>query len=167
MRIVFATDGSAGATVAEDFLLALPLSCADQVILVTACNGDEREAFDVIAHSRWRFGARDIATTTAIRTGHAADVAQAVALEHGADLLVVGSRGRGELTGAVLGSVARSLAHDGVTPLLVVRSRRDAPRRVLLAIDGSSDARAAIDVLAQLPMPTAASVEILRAATHS
>ena len=164
MRIVFATDGSRGAAVAEDFLIALPLSCADAVILASAVGADEREAVALMSRSRARFAARTVPTAVVFRAGHAADVAEAVAFEHAADLVVIGSRGLGQWTGALLGSVARALARDGITPLLVVRSRRDAPRRVLLVIDGSTDALAAIDLLARLPLPSVATIGIARVA---
>ena len=164
MRIVFATDGSRGAAVAEDFLIALPLSCADAVIVTSAVGADEREADALLSCSRSRFASRDIPTTVALRSGHPADVAEAVAFEQAADLIVIGSRGLGQWTGALLGSVARALARDGITSLLVVRSRRDAPRRVLLAIDGSSDARAAVDLLGRMPLPSAVTIGITRVA---
>ena len=164
MRIVFATDGSRGAAVAEDFLIALPLSGADVVIVTSAVSAGEDEAGALVSRSRWRFASRGIPTTVALRGGHPAAVAEAVAFEHAADLVAIGSRGLGQWTGALLGSVARVLARDGITPLLVVRSRRDAPRRVLVAIDGSSDARAAIDLLCRLPLPSTATIAIARVA---
>ena len=164
MRIVFATDGSKGAAVAEDFLIALPLSRADTVIVASAVSASEHEAVENLSRARWRFASRNVPTAVAVRSGHAADVAEAVAFEHAADLVVIGSRGLGPLRGALLGSVARALARDGIMPLLVVRSRRDAPRRVLLAIDGSSDARAAIELLARLPLPGEATIGIARVA---
>lgn len=165
MRIVFATDGSRGAAVAEDFLLALPLSRADEVIIASAVGGSQREAFALVSRARWRFTSSNVPTTTAVRSGNAADVAEGVAFEHAADLVAIGSRGLGQWSGALLGSVARGLARDGIMPLLVVRSRRDAPRRVLLAIDGSSDARAAIELLARLPLPGTATLGIARVAS--
>lgn len=44
-----------------------------------------------------------------------------VAQEEGMDVVVVGSRGLGEITGLVLGSVSNRIVHRCVTPVLVVR----------------------------------------------
>lgn len=162
MRILFATDGSRGASIAEDFLLSLPLSCADEVTVVTSPTVSERESFALLARCRWRFAARDVPTTTAMRSGPPAEVAEAVAIERASELIVVGSRGLGQWSGTLMGSVARTLAREALTPVLVVRARRDAPRRVLVAIDGSADARAAVDLLAHLPLPMAARLSLLR-----
>jgi nucleotide-binding universal stress UspA family protein len=43
----------------------------------------------------------------------------------GADLLVVGSRGRGGLTSALLGSVSQNCAHHATCPVLIIRARKD------------------------------------------
>jgi len=42
-----------------------------------------------------------------------------------ADLLVVGSRGRGGFTSALLGSVSQNCAHHATCPLLIIRATRD------------------------------------------
>jgi nucleotide-binding universal stress UspA family protein len=169
MRILFATDGSRGAAVAEDFLLALPLSCDDDITVVTVPSGSETEAHDVISKCRWRLAQHGVGVTTLlVRHGSPADIIDSVALERAAELIVIGSRGLGTLAGAVLGSMARTLARSAPVPVLVVRSRREAPRHVLLAVDDSTDGRAAVDELVKLPMPSAAGitlVHILAAAT--
>jgi nucleotide-binding universal stress UspA family protein len=57
-----------------------------------------------------------------VRTG-SQDVAKLVekaADEVGADLIVVGTHGRGAIAGTVMGSVARGLCHTSHRPLLVV-----------------------------------------------
>ena len=158
---MFATDGSRGALAAEDFLAALPLSSADELTIVTSPTGSESLADTVLAECRWRFVQRAVPTTTIIRAGAAAEVAEAVAIERAAELVVVGSRGLGAVRGALLGSVARALARNTSVPVLVVRARREAPRQVLLAVDGSTEGRAAIDLVAHLPLPPAAPITLV------
>lgn len=162
MRILFATDGSRGAAVAEDFLLALPLSCADEITVVTVPSGSETEAHEVVSKCRWRLAQHAVpATTLLVRHGSPAPIIDSVALERASELIVIGSRGLGTLAGVVLGSMARALARSAPVPVLVVRSRREAPRHVLLAFDDSTDGRAAVDALVKLPVPTGARITLL------
>ena len=53
--------------------------------------------------------------------GHAAREIVEDAKEHQADVIVMGSRGRGDLTGLVLGSTAHKVIHLADRPVLVVR----------------------------------------------
>jgi nucleotide-binding universal stress UspA family protein len=48
----------------------------------------------------------------------------------GADLLVVGSRGRGGFTSTLLGSVSQNCAHHATCPLLIIRAAKDHPARL-------------------------------------
>ncbi|WP_068923140.1 universal stress protein [Planobispora rosea] len=63
----------------------------------------------------------DVKVTAQAVNGHPVDVLKEVSA--GAGLLVVGSRGRGDLTGLLLGSVSHSLLHHAVCPLVVVPPR--------------------------------------------
>jgi nucleotide-binding universal stress UspA family protein len=162
MRILFATDGSRGAIVAEDFLLSLPLSCADEVTVVTVPSGNEIDADNVISKCRWRLSEHGVPVTTLlVRHGSPAQMIESVTLERASELIVIGSRGLGALAGVVLGSMARALVRSAPVPVLVVRSRREAPRHVLLAVDDSMDGRAAVDALVKLPLPRLAGVTLL------
>jgi nucleotide-binding universal stress UspA family protein len=53
--------------------------------------------------------------------GHAAREIMDDAREHEADVIVMGSRGRGDLAGLVLGSTAHKVIHLADRPVLVVR----------------------------------------------
>ncbi|HYY10330.1 MAG TPA: universal stress protein [Kineosporiaceae bacterium] len=69
-----------------------------------------------------------------------------------ADLLVVATRGRGDLRTLLLGSVAAAVAAHGRCPVVVVRGKGDdlpgPDRPVVVGVDGSPAARAALDFAA-------------------
>ena len=162
MRILFASDGSRGAAVAEDFLLALPLGAEDDVSILTIPTVSEREACALLSRIHWRFAARHLTVSTVMRRGAPAEVVEAVALERAIELIVVGSRGLGPWTGTLLGSVSRGVARSVPASVLVVRATHEAPRRVVVAVDASADARAAVTLMKTLPLPMSASIELLR-----
>jgi nucleotide-binding universal stress UspA family protein len=84
-------------------------------------------------------GPGDVPVHLVVTGGPAADVL--VHRAQGADLLVVGSRGRGELRSALLGSVALHCATHAPCPVMVVHGAPDAgpdrARRVVVGLDGS------------------------------
>ncbi|MEX2046403.1 MAG: universal stress protein [Chloroflexota bacterium] len=177
MRFLFATDGSRGAGIALDLLCALPLAGADHVTILTVPNHSfmhtdlvgPRHARDrgeatarlVAEAARRRLGARGVPAAVELRTGTVIDAIQASAFVRAVDLAVIGSRGLGAIAGTLLGSVARGLARQAAVPVLVVRERRDAPRRILVAVDGSDDARAAVALLARVPLPSDAAITLV------
>lgn len=184
MRMLFATDGSAGSQTALEFVLALPYRPADRVevlsvpvhqLIGTGFEGygayvaevmeaEIAEARRAAAEAVAQLHARGIETGLRLADGLPAEAILAAASAARADLIIVGSRGRGRIAGAILGSTARALARHSPIPVLVIRDRRDAPRRILVAVDGSADSRAAIAALAQLPLPRNAEVTLLHVA---
>ncbi len=169
MRILCATDGSEGARIALDFLLALPLSAADEVRVVAvpvlrglAVGVDSALAVGSIIETAFE-AADELATRACERITQQGARAKAVvrgglvtrvileeAQRAGVDLIVVGSRGLGALRGVILGSTARWLAQHSAIPVLVVRERRVAPTRVLVAVEEAEDAHHVSNLLARL-----------------
>ena len=71
--------------------------------------------------------------------------------ERTADLIVSGSRGRGAVGRALLGSVSSSLLHQGGLPLLIVPGGdHDLSGPVIFGYDGSDGARNALSTLGRL-----------------
>jgi len=86
----------------------------------------------------------------------------------GADsLLVVGSRGRGSVTGVVLGSVSQSCAQYAAGTVVVVRGRRPDPAagRVVVGVDGSSRSVQALRFAADAARCRGASLQVVHAWT--
>ena len=64
-------------------------------------------------------GGDDVKVTPVLVQGNPAELI--VEASRGADLLVVGSRGRGGFAGMLLGSVSAQCAHHAVCPVVIVR----------------------------------------------
>ncbi|MBM2616392.1 universal stress protein [Actinoplanes sp. LDG1-06] len=91
------------------------------------------------AFDRAREVAPDISIETDTVTGPA--VPRLLEVSRGAELLVVGNRGRGGFAGLLLGSVSRRVATQALCPVVVVRGRRTAAGGPIVAgVDHSPDA---------------------------
>ena len=98
-------------------------------------------------------GVRDVDVELVVSEGPASHVLLQQA--EGAELLVVGSRGRGGVRSALLGSVALHCVTHAACPVLVVHQHADQPTdrdttaaatppSVVVGVDGSADSRAAL-----------------------
>ena len=66
--------------------------------------------------------AHGVFATTVLLRGDTVDEIVAFADSHDADLIVVGSRGRGAIAGALLGSVSRGILGESKRPVMIVRA---------------------------------------------
>ena len=174
-RIVFATDGSPGADGALELLCALPFAHEDRVDVVAVPVplalpletgfGDLSIAYDAAAETTARSAERlrqcGIQAECRVAEGPLVEAIIGSARAVAADLIVVGSRGLGLILGTLLGSTARALVHASPFPVLVVRDRRAAPQRVLLAVDGSPDSQAAVNALCAVPLARPAEIVVV------
>ena len=86
-----------------------------------------------------------------------------VAKKAGVDLVVLGSRGRSDLVGLVLGSVSHRVSALLDAPVLIVRAGQTfaQPRRILVAVDGSAASDEAVTEAGELALTFDAEVMVL------
>ncbi|HEU0184091.1 MAG TPA: universal stress protein [Blastocatellia bacterium] len=98
--------------------------------------------------------------------GGPADALMERATSWGADLIVVGSQGRSALGRLILGSVSRKIATEALCSVRVARAtdeKDDRYARIIIGMDGSSSADAAVDAVAARHWPAGAEVRIVTA----
>lgn len=107
---------------------------------------DSDESGPVLASAVTRLGTRHPELSVVTRGAVGGPVRTLVRESDGADLVVVGTRGMGGVTGLLLGSVSLRLAAHVHSPLLVVRGDHpcDDGRAVLLGLEGDADEDAAV-----------------------
>ncbi len=95
--------------------------------VVTKLTGEaEKEAAQILSAARERVP-QDVSVTTVL-SHEPARPALSGRLRHGEhDLVVMGSRGRGALRSALLGSVSHYVLHHSHVPVLIVHAERSAP----------------------------------------
>jgi nucleotide-binding universal stress UspA family protein len=192
MNIVLGIDGSESSAIAADLVTAASWPDGTRIRLVAAIEapadwsglvpeiallessdeGIRAELCEVLDEQAARLRARGLITECVVQRGRAASVLLKAAEEPLADLIVVGSRGHGAASAALLGSVSATLADHAPCPVLVARRR--SVRRIVLATDGSESAEAmpqilgtwgvfrgvAVDVVSVAPDPARTSISM-------
>ena len=169
MRALIAYDGSVSADEVCDLIAAIDWPPGSQLRVVTAyapylpgsyapdelfdpatpdtAFEEDREAAGVRAKvAVERIGRSTTTVTWTAVHGRPASVVLDEATAWSANLIVVGTRGLGPFTAALLGSVSDEIVDHATCPVLVVR--RPSIERVVLADDGSAGARTAAAILA-------------------
>jgi nucleotide-binding universal stress UspA family protein len=144
-QLVIATDGSAGGQEAVRYGAALAKRAGARATIVCVRHAPPRmfgDPFYARELSRELARARDVVKVAAaelasagidveieVLEGNPAAQIANLARSRDADLIVIGSRGRGAITGSLLGSVSQAVVDRADRPVLVVKPRRAAARR--------------------------------------
>jgi len=163
-RILLATDGSEDAALAARAAVDLATKAGSELHVAHFWQSVPTTRFEAFVRSRLLLEARELLEAqvallrkagaevagTHLREGPAVDGVLDLAGEIGADLVVVGSRGRGPVKRLVLGSVSEGVVHHARLPVLVMRGGDDAwpPKSVVIGDDGSEAAARAASLAA-------------------
>jgi nucleotide-binding universal stress UspA family protein len=177
MRVLLATDGSDDARAATAYLLAFPLPPTARVRVLNAVALPHSPLDIPPVRDYWRALLAEGRSIAEAARGEIArrwpeaevevceeDPREGIARVAEAwkpDLVVVGARGLGAVTGVLLGSVSTAAVHHLACPVLVVKGRRRALRRAVVAVDGSADSMAAARFFASLPLPPALAIRLV------
>ena len=105
----------------------------------------------------------DLSVEPAVLHGRPATLIVERAADFRAELVVIGSRGRGPLTSMLLGSVSAEVVDHAPCPVLVVRG--PVADNVLVAVDGSPSAHSAITYLTANRILAGRPIEVLTVAS--
>lgn len=171
MKILLAVDFSAASEVAANEVAARswPAGTSIEVLSVLDTTNllDEIIVQDLL--QRWEGRAQSLAkplrATAIVLKGDPKAVIVDRAKETGADFIVLGSHDAMGLERFLLGSVARSVVRHASGSVMVVRAAitKDAPRRILLATDGSESSKRAAASVAERPWPAGTEVRVFSA----
>jgi nucleotide-binding universal stress UspA family protein/HSP20 family molecular chaperone IbpA len=129
--ILVATDGSRSAEEAVEAAIELAresdgtLVClaVDDALATPGADPAARRAADAAAADARSAG---VAATAVVRSGVPVEEILEAADEADADMIVIGSRGRGRVAGALFGSVSTALVHRSTRPVTIVKGGRAA-----------------------------------------
>lgn len=183
-RIVIGHEGSAGAHEAIDLIASMPWPTGTVIRLVTAVpdlrvprsawgrqvvgdyEGLDRHIIEAaeaeLASAAERLAGVGLTAETAVIPGRPSSVIADEAARIDATLVAVGSRGRGAVGSAVLGSVSQEVVDVAPCPVLV--ARRTSVSGIALATDGSEGAIDAERFLVTLPIAREVPVRVVSTA---
>jgi nucleotide-binding universal stress UspA family protein len=184
MKVLIAIDGSPESSLAIDAAAGLcwPAGSAIDVLTVLPTDAQllggpwsemtplstedvrERlrdEAMSMLNEAAALLQGRGVTVMASLREGRAASVIVEAAHEMGADLIVLGARGRGVVERVLLGSVSAEVVDWAHCAVLV--ARQEWTRRILIGTDGSDEANAAVGFVCDSGLFTGAEVSVVEA----
>jgi nucleotide-binding universal stress UspA family protein len=164
IRVLVAVDGSEASTRAVRIAgqIAEATRALVSVLHVGSVGEHETDGPDRVAQSE--LAGLGVVARIEVRAGDAVDEILAATRSLPADLLVMGSRGRSQLAGLLLGSVSQDVVAKVSCPVLLVRAgakTHHPPRSILLAIEGVAGSEPLAAITATLAKALKARVAVV------
>ena len=183
MKLLIAYDGSDCAKAALDDLrvAGLPQQARAQIVTISENWMPPPSSLEILQEASWEMEALAHAQeaavclrsafpqweiTSQVKTGSPGRVLLEIADLWNPDLLIVGSHGRSALGRFFLGSVSQRVVTEAHCSVRIARGRiqePETPIRILIGIDGSAEAEAAVKVVANRSWPSGAEVCLINA----
>jgi nucleotide-binding universal stress UspA family protein len=175
-KVLLATDDSGDAELAATTAVGLAKNTSSEVHVVHVWRPVPSVHFDALIRQEMRREAQEIldeqvkkieglggtVAETHLREGGASEEIVSLAAEIGVGLVAVGSRGRGRMRRALMGSVSDAVVRHARWPVMVVRWKPVAfPAKVLLATDGSEEATVATRIVMDLGERTGSELHVV------
>jgi nucleotide-binding universal stress UspA family protein len=172
MRILVATDGSAHASNAIEWLLQFPVPADAAVDVVTVAPRPtfndaiaraelEAQTRQLLEEARSRLAKRWSSVSADVLYGDPRETICRAAYHRHADLVVLGSRGLGAISAFLVGSVSLGVARQAPCAVLVCKGTPRPIQTATIAIDGSPDASAAFRFFSALPLSSTLTAHLL------
>jgi nucleotide-binding universal stress UspA family protein len=175
-KILLATDGSEDAELAATTVVGLARNTASELHVVHTWRTVPSVHFDALVRQEMEREAQEVldeqvkqieglggtVAQARLSEGGASEEIVALAEEIGVGLVAMGSRGRGRIRMALMGSVSDAVVRHARCPVMVVRWKPVAfPAKVLLATDGSEEATVATRIVTDLGERTGSEVHVV------
>jgi nucleotide-binding universal stress UspA family protein len=161
--VIVATDGSPAAIAAVATTLAFPWPEKTRVVGVVArrtattsgrpgyvLNAWDRHWSRVVNATRHALARRFADPAVSLVDDHPPEAILGEVKRCGADVVVLGWRGHGAFHRLLMGSISRSVARRAPCSVLVTRRRPRTIRSLVLGVDGSRNAKRAVELVARL-----------------
>jgi nucleotide-binding universal stress UspA family protein len=175
-KVLLATDDSGDAELAATTAVSLAKNTSSELHVVHVWRPVPSVHFDALIRQGMRREAQEIldeqikkiegvggtVVEAHLREGGASEEIVALGAELGVGLVAVGSRGKGRIRRALMGSVSDAVVRHAHCPVMVVRWKPVAfPAKILLATDGSEEANVAAQIVMDLGERTGSELHVV------
>jgi nucleotide-binding universal stress UspA family protein len=175
-KVLLATDDSGDSELAATTAVSLAKNTDSEVHVVHVWRPVPSVHFDALIRQEMRREAQEIldeqvkkieglggtVVEAHLREGGTSEEIVTLATEIGVGLVAVGSRGRGRIRRALMGSVSDAVVRHAHCPVMVVRWKPVAfPAKILLSTDGSEEANLATQIVTDLGERTGSEVHVV------